>query len=316
MAQQLLTKGYTVIKIFDDTEQLCREIDNEMQNMPEFKPGAKLEDIILGGFSALGNPSSFHNETVRKIRAQVHPKVCEMFREYEKDNGRLLEQVIDRLMVRPAGRSPSREMWHRDVCPKVAEGDIIFGGWVNLDSTDQTFSCCPGTHMEVNDRNAKGFAIIPKNERAAYKNRAVKVKIPPGHLLIFNEDLVHEVYPEKRSKTSYRLFIGWRLTNSNQPLLPKTMERLEDQAVMQLKSHQMPRIYAKLHWVNWKGKLVALRKAYIKKVRIKRKCKKTDKYYSLPHDISDHMKSLKEYKLRMYRGYSKEERAMHTPQKI
>jgi hypothetical protein len=311
MAQQLKSKGYTVIKIFDETKGLRGEIDDEIKNMPELKPEAKLEDIILGGFSAFGNPSSFHNETVRKIRSQAHPIVRGMFREY--DSSRLFEQIIDRLMVRPSDRKPTKEMWHRDVCPDMPEGDTIFGGWVNLDSTDQTFSCCPGTH---DDRIGKGFAKISKDQRDYYKARSVKVRIPPGHAIIFNEDLVHEVHSEKRSKTSYRLFLGWRLTNSPDPLLPGTMERLDNQAVMQLKSHQMPRIYAKLHWVNWKSKLKSLRKSYIRKVRIKKRCKKTGKTYKLPHDLSGHMKSLKEYGLRMYRSYSREERDMHRPQKL
>lgn len=315
-AKQLKTQGYTTIPIEGiNPGRLRGELDDEIGKMPELKPGAKLEDIILGGFSALGNPSSFHNETVRKIRSDVHPHARALFAEYEGDNGRSLEQIIDRLMVRPKGRSPSKESWHRDVCPSTAEGDTIFGGWINLDSTPQLFSCCPKTHLE-GDRKAKGFATIPKDQKAAYKARSVKVKIPPGHLIIFNEDLVHEVFPSKRSSDSYRLFLGWRLTNSTEPLLPNTMQRLDEQSVMQIKSHQMPRIYPKLYWVNWRPRLKALRKAYIKSVRVKRACPKTGKKFSLPHDLSGHMGSLKGYKLRMYRGYTAEERSMHIPQKL
>lgn len=75
----------------------------------------------MGGFSALGNPASFHNMVVRRFREWAHAIVVdEVFRDVvgEMSSAEFpewkLEQKVERLTIRNAGKTPSRECWHRD----------------------------------------------------------------------------------------------------------------------------------------------------------------------------------------------------------
>ena len=51
-----------------------------------------------------------------------------------EDEEYLLEQVVDRVMIRRPGDKPVAEMWHRDVAMNAKPTDKFFGGWINLDS--------------------------------------------------------------------------------------------------------------------------------------------------------------------------------------
>lgn len=291
-----------------------REITDDISNFPEFTNGTEIKDTILGGFSALGNPSSFHCPAVRKLRAIIHAPVSKFFVDWKPRAGRKLEQIVDRLMVRPAGRTPSAESFHRDICPKKSAGDAVYGGWICLDDKPQYFSCCPGSHLDTPTDGKTGFASISKEEAKVWKTRSVKVEVPPGHLLVFCEDIVHELNATKLKYDSFRLFCGWRLTHSSEPLLPGTLKTFEDQGVMQLKSHQFPRVFPKLLWVNWKSKLTPFDKSLKTECRVKVKCKKSGQEYVLPHELNGHMKSLRELGLGMYPAYGEAELRKHVPQ--
>ena len=67
----------------------------------------------------------------------------------QRDPDLKFEQVIDRMMFRRAGQSASAKSWHRDESLHAKEGDHIFGGWINLDDFNQTFSGIPESHSEV-----------------------------------------------------------------------------------------------------------------------------------------------------------------------
>lgn len=88
---------------------------------------------VLGGFAAFGNPASFHNSLLRKIRLKCREKAMELFRIMSKNSRRhlsRLEMLWDRFMFREKGQTPSDETWHRDVipCNKIDEWDEVFGG--------------------------------------------------------------------------------------------------------------------------------------------------------------------------------------------
>ena len=104
----------------------------------------------MGGFGAFGNPSSFHNPWVRKIRKSLHPVILDnIFREHLEETGLKFEQDIDRMMIRTTHQTVGRESWHRDESKYAKPGDTIFGGWVNFDAFPHYLSACPGTHMEA-----------------------------------------------------------------------------------------------------------------------------------------------------------------------
>ena len=173
-----------------------------------------------------------------------------------------IEQIIDRMMFRPRENNPTGESWHRDVATNMEDGDIVFGGWINLNKYDHYFSCVLGTHNDEGSLTTKGFAEISRQDALVYKThkKRKKVRIPPGHLMIFNERLVHEVLASTKKKSApvIRLFTSWRLTKSTTPLIPDLRTKLNDCDVMPLKSGQVPRMYAKLHPVNWTEQCVKL----------------------------------------------------------
>jgi len=219
-------------------------------------------------------------------------------------------------MVRPAGSSPSAEAWHRDEAPTAEPNDVIFGGWINLDDKPQTFSCVPGTHKGVSGHG--GFAPIPKEERPVYKKRSVKVNIPSGHVLVFNEKLVHEVYPKKMKYDSYRLFLGWRRTDCDKPLMACTYKNIKLQAPMTLKSGQRPPIYGKLHWTNWRDRTVRFSKGVRGPFKEKRMVKSGKCKGRTLTVVMRVMPGLLEVlsKRECYPPYSKEELEIYAPQYI
>ena len=253
-ATQLKRDGYTVLPVegMDTAERRgsAREAFREtLRNMPEFCDGkAPGTPWVMGGFAALGNPSSFHNLFVRERRQHAMVAVLPLFREMAKGDGGLrLEQIVDRMLCRLPGQAATAESGHRDEAENADEGDEIFGGWWNLDETPQHLSCVPGTHLNVSGN--RGFAKIKdKDEIAAMKRRRVRVAVPPGHILVFSERIVHEVLAKKATAETHRIFLGWRLTRLDTPLIPGLEEMMHQRAVIPLKSGQTPPMYGQMHW--------------------------------------------------------------------
>jgi len=232
---------------------------------------------VEGGFAALGNSSSFHNDFVRKLRMAAHVAVVES-REVPIAPDENFEQVADRLMVRRSEKNPTAEAWHRDEAKFAVPGDTVYGGWVNLDTNrTQVFSMVPYSANEVDGQN-KGFSQIRESEHVDLVRRSFRVEVPPGHILIFNERTIHEVVArplkpsEKTGKSGSelarcRLFFGWRTTKGSEPITPNLLARLDAQEALPIKSGQHlhpnpppgappdypgpPAMYSKLHPTNF-----------------------------------------------------------------
>lgn len=309
--------GYTVIPISWMTPNILKNIRIDMMNtikkFPEYKPDTKM--WVMGGFSAFCNPASFHNPFVRVMRMCAMKEMIPFFKEYinilPNPKQWKLEQIIDRLLYRPAGISATAESWHRDEASLAHDTDKILGGWWNFDDTSQYFSCVPGTHKGI--RGHAGFAPIKdKKEKELYNKNKVKVEIPPGHIMIFYEHLVHEVLAKKVKHDMYRLFLGWRITKSIDSLYPLDT-RFKDQSVMPLKSNQIPPMYAVLHWTNWRNKITKFSENF-KDICIEAKRVKNGKDKGKTYDVVHrNMWSLKEYGFPLYPDYSKEEIAIYKP---
>lgn len=268
--------GVAVYKIFDtddERKQWVESMKHAVDNTPEFveqhyREGGTREgqrrslfdmtqtNIAAGGFAALNHPSSFHNQFVRSLRMRAHGEV--VFRDLfgmTNNNGANrgsthLEQVVDRMMVRRSQQTPTSEAWHRDVAVGTRPGDRVFGGWINLNSYDQYFSCVLGSAHERRDpTDPVGFATIPEAKHPEIVARSSKVVIPPGHMIVFNEDTIHEVANNTNTTTLLRLFTGWRLSRwepfgqTPEPLIVDLDRRLRDQEGMPLKSGQHKHYY-------------------------------------------------------------------------
>ena len=173
--------------------------------------------LALGAFGCMGTPTSFHHPIIRHVRKQCYDQLFPRFLDWHR--GRNLEMMFDRFSQRLPGATLGAETWHRDV-GHHDEGDIIYGGWINLDppgTPNQRFSCVPGNFLRPDGHHTEGFVRFDAKDAASIAAlEAAKqiVEIPPGHIVIFNQSLAHEILPGKIKFLSYRLFVGWRITDS------------------------------------------------------------------------------------------------------
>jgi len=293
-------EGYTTFKVFEEDElpklrdqflQTCREF-------PEFSD-AKNNQYVLGGFGALGNPSSFHNYFIRYVRYKVYLKVKNLLKdEFEHKN---IQTLFDRMLLRIKGQSPIKESWHRDVTPGLNETDVVLGGWTNFDDKSNYFSCVPGTHEKS---KTSGFVIIKDQ-----KFNGTKIEVKPGYGILFHQNIIHEVLPVKLNYDTLRIFHGFRITSDFDPIFDYS-KTIEDQGVPPLPSGQTPPMYAKMHWVNHIQKVENFSntlKPECTEIKLRESTKTKHKI------VHRFMKSLKEYSFPLYDQYDKKERDIFTP---
>lgn len=257
--EHLKEEGWVVIPCLGEKVSMVTHNEafrDALSKMPEYKNAPDMvrngTPFVKGGMAALGNPSSFHNSYVRTIRQWAHNAALkEVFLPIlQKDKELKFEQDIDRMLFRRPPAKPGAESWHRDESLNAKEGDTIYGGWINLDTEPQYFSGCPKSHLEPDAmRQNQGFAKIDKSDYGNYDAMKEKITIEPGHIFIFYERMVHEVLPSAKKKDQCRLFLGWRTTYESTPLVKDLRQRLEDKAVMPIKSGQIPAMYSKMHWM-------------------------------------------------------------------
>ena len=276
---RLYRVGVVTIPILD-AEELISEQEGYLETMrefPEYKRHHENRDLtpngeqliyVLGKFAALGNPASFHSLWVRRLRLKAYCIVREMIllpllnsRLAHRFEDAFTEMLCDRLMYRLPGQAPEAESFHRDVIPSefIGDSDEIFGGWINLDSTDQKFSAVRGSHLGVSLHSLRsGFARVPTEQIPLVKPYATKntgpfgpIICPPGHMIIFPQYIVHQVLGQPAENIMKRLFTGWRISSSPNALHPDKINRLQEQAIMPLPSNQLPPMFSKHHGSAW-----------------------------------------------------------------
>lgn len=201
-ATDLARHGVAVLPMLCETTELAAvnaHLFRCMDEFPEYAVKGRHTQRVLGGFGALGNPSSFHHPFVRKLRRDIKKRIADrLFRPYarhrygeQRAQTVRLEKLFDRLCVRNKTLfgSVSGELWHRDTydakkglrpLPRTlpsstgdddaAEEDLLFGGWLNLDvQTTQVFLGLLGSHHhplgEMPTQQA-GFAPIARSAHA------------------------------------------------------------------------------------------------------------------------------------------------------
>lgn len=338
LAKRLKRKGYVVVEsdVFnaDSVAEWRNEFLNTLDSFPEFLDTTTT--YVGGGFAALGNPASFHNPFVRRMRQWAMATLLPVFRRLCPTRKYKLEQIHDRMLYRRAGEKPTAESWHRDEAPSALDTDHTFGGWVNLDHESQFFSCVPGSHHV--ERGQGGFATIPKEEAEIYNQMKLRgaiqpIEIPPGHILIFYEHILHEVESTEKTVDSCRLFLGWRLTTASTPLIDHRsfdaqdlMQRLHSQAIMPLKSGQFPPMYPKLWFSNhfftrlkpWSDESFSTeacsRDTFPDGAVCELKTFKSGKHAGETYEVVQrYMPSLAQLQLPRYSAYTSAEIAMHVP---
>lgn len=296
MAQDLITYGVAVLPVVDD-ESRARwngAFFEAMDEFPEYRIRGDSVQRVLGGFGALGNPASFHHETVRTYRgllknATVHPMAQEYARQKfgaEAETVRL-EAMFDRLCVRKNEfKSPSAESWHRDIydaetyqirpLPHSLPGgelDILIGGWSNLDDRDQVFVGLVESHDEVFETASGGFAAFSDadirefhfKERLASQagarfgdtircNDSGEILVPPGHAILFLQRLVHSVKSGPQPPTPALRMFHGFRLTTEEAALFDHRDVIQRGAVPRIPSGQIPPMYSKNHYAAFSGR--------------------------------------------------------------
>ena len=277
-AETLVRRGAVAMPFLmpADLENMHERFEETLRTFPEYAHPARADTrYVLGGFGALGNAASFHNPLVRELRWRAHENVHELFSflhaagETRLTNDHRVHVIVDRMRVLTHDAAIGVETWHRDRTPAhlTLPDDLIFGGWINLDLTrTQYLSAIPGSHRDPGVTTAgNGFervdtdAAKARHDALPAADRAIAV--PPGHLLVFYQELLHQVLPRHPisarklaanpglRQSEYRLFTGWRLTRDTQPLRPTLPTNFfVEMAVPALKSGQPVRLYPKNYY--------------------------------------------------------------------
>lgn len=270
----------------------------------------------MGGFGAYGNPASFHNPIVREIRRHAYP-IVKRFLVGHFPDGYYVEQLFDRMCVRRAGTSTTRESWHRDISVKKHQDDRVFGGWINLDDKPQYFSCAIGTHTDTDDGSGTGFVRNDKPEKAT------RILIPSGHAILFFQDILHQVLPQRQKTDSFRLFQSFRISKEPNPLFGKDRidKWIEDQATPLLPSGQHPPMYSSNHssvflFSDGKNDPILFSSQFRSQCLTHKVCngqKHGGRSYQIVHRF---MTSLHDYQLPLYPPYSNEDALIFYPQQL
>jgi hypothetical protein len=354
--QALKRTGATTVKVIDkkDLTRARAGFINATLSFPEYKRELGNPNITpdghpllytLGGFAAFGNPASFHNTYVRKKRIEAREAVLPLFQTIvrcmhnnERRNKTKFQMLADRMMYRYVSQAPSAESWHRDVTPAkyLSPGDEMYGGWLNLDLTQtQYLSCIPGSHLGLDLRSLReGFASLGNDAIKVVKPYKTRIAVPPGHMIIFPQYLLHEVVSTKAKYDMMRIFTGWRTTTSSDFLIPVTGERMKNQGIFPLPSGQEPPVFSANHGSffrnkafrpiprinDWKVSTVEWSAETFKEegptgvpITITSKNKSGTGTYKL---VNRFMRSLRHYKLPMYPPYSKKELSLYLPQNV
>ena len=230
-ALSFLRDGYVVFPTFSKGD-LRAELEAEFKAMPEFTQHPSFAECdkdtkyTCGATAFCGNPSVYHNLTSRRMRREMAEGLAPFFQEVALQLGRPELKIAGRagrIQVRGAGCVPSKESAHRDVNATYRPGEIWLGGWTNLDRTPQVFDGVIGTHT-LDVPAAKGFSKIPKGDRPKYAAMLLEqagrgttetggILVPPGHFILFFQNMVHYVNAKKSPTTSVKQFHGFRLTD-------------------------------------------------------------------------------------------------------
>jgi len=318
LAKDLITNGYVVFPMYSkkQSDEMVQEFQKTEKKFREYNRnillGTKENPYVLGGFGAYGNPSSFHNEFVRKIRRDKMKHIF-LFGELVKlaqEKGVIKDaqkykvaEFMDRMCKRIKGTSTTKESYHTDLIPKDRDTDFTIGGWIQLSQETSFFSCVPKTHSFLPKASKKGF-VLEKKECTH------EIPIPQGNILMFFQNLGHYVYSTKRKTDSYRIFSVFLLTTH--PTHIYNFEKvLKDNGVPRLASDQVPLIYGSNHGSFWLDKITIpwSHRVFKKRLLIEKQKKDGTKYKV----VESPMKSLQHYGFELYPPYQEWEKKLFIP---
>lgn len=303
-AKHLIKNGYVVLPLSPQNAKTATDAYEEFLKspLPEFSDkfnndrAAGNTDQPLhsaGAFGASPLASSYHHPKPIKIDEiafdaawNVLCRVCLSF------GLNYVSLIPDRMCYRTE-RQP-RDSAHQDNTRGVLDAsDKFYGGFINLNSPgeiDQFVTLVPGSHPSEPRFDGKDFTPPNKDSVKYWMGQMIDVKVPPGHMIIFAENIMHAVngkkpgkIPIKRKFTAFllrRTKHQWctcfekyasqeRLNRRIQEgerheLCPIFKKQCDEQAPLTFKGGKVAPFYPALWWVNFREKLVEFSEYFFK----------------------------------------------------
>lgn len=309
IAQELNLNGVTVYPVPEGLIENFN-IPTYLAEQKEYVHIDENTQFVMSNFGAHGNPSSFHHPEVRYFRLSIFNFMKQSLQNNDEYKDKYLQLLPDRFSQR--FKKPSKEAWHRDASIEYTDfpNSTILGGWVNLDKTDQFFSCIVGSHSEPDP--GEGFAKLSKDNAKSYKARKTIIRIPPGHGISFNEKIIHEIADVKLNGVSRRLYMKYHISSDSTSAFDVNVIRtaIQTQGVFPMNKWTFMPIYDKIHVMFWNDQLVEFSKN-IRPEFLETKPNKKGSIY-----VKRYMPSLLEAGVGMFPEYCEEEIQILFPQKM
>lgn len=273
----LFENGYTVLKLYDAEELkgLSKEFLETALSSSELIPNMEHMKFVLGGVGYVPFASLWYDPIVRRVTKKAYETaIKENVFNGVLDETKYISMLPDRPLVRfPGQKVDEKGKWHQDdAANSVEDTDTIYGGWVNLNcDVTQYFKAIPKTHkrghpifenLEQKNGGKRGYANFTSNTDQKYlktywETQVKKlIEIPPGHILIFEETLIHTVFPNPPvDKPILRLHTSFNVSSSEIPLHDrptqakhrkkrKLRQLFEDQELVPVRSGQNTPMYS------------------------------------------------------------------------
>ena len=211
----------------------------------EFKDPTK--PLVLGGFGALGTPSSFHAPPIRALNQLMHDVLMPFF--MARNPNKYITSMFNRFCIRYPGTSTGNEAPHRDSDP---EDGFYYGGWLNTGDQPQKFTCMLGSHHYT--AGGAGFHKLAGAELDEYQRHRSTIIIQPGQIIVF-KSLKHEIHNTKCVAITSKIWHSFFVSATEDSLLYDPQEIARQLSVPLLPSKQDSPMYALLHYVNWRDRL-------------------------------------------------------------
>lgn len=257
----------------DELAQVSKTFLDTAMKSPELKGDIEHTRFVLGGVGYVPFASLWYSEIVRYITKMVYTKTMEE-NPFVIEEDKYVSMLPDRPLVRfPTQAVVEKGKWHQDDAANSVVGvDDIYGGWINLNpDVTQFFKAIPGTHnpghpifenLKQKNGEKRGYSNFRENSDQTYLSNYWKkevgklIEIPPGHVLIFQENLIHTVYPNPPiDKPILRLHTSFLISTSDIALNDrptqqkyrkrrKLLDLFRDQEMVPVRSGQHTPLYS------------------------------------------------------------------------
>lgn len=271
----LTAQGYVVVPVFDknELEHVSNTFLDTAMKSPELNDNIQHTRFVLGGVGYVPFASLWYSEIVRFITKTAYLKTMHQ-NPFEIREHEYFSMLPDRPLIRfPTQAVDEKGKWHQDDAANSVVGiDNIYGGWINLNTdVTQYFKAIPGTHnpqhpifekLQQKNGEKRGYSNFKDKSDQTFltnywKNEVKQlIEIPPGHILIFQENLIHTVYPNPPiNKPLLRLHTSFLISKSNVPLNDrptqkkyrknrKLIDLFQDQELVPVRSGQNTPLYS------------------------------------------------------------------------